>query len=148
MSVSPAQIIQAFDACLDYVYGSRYGRDNPHKSDAETAQHWIDDGLTVPVAYFVFHRQMSIMHEKWLRDDLRDRSHIPHSLKLFDENIEAGIRRANGDEVTPWDMEESKWRSRIKGWKRNPDFWNVDMWGPRPNQLGCRAPCALLKEAA
>jgi hypothetical protein len=141
-------MIEAFDACLDYVYGRRYGRDNPHKSDAETAERWINAGLTVPVACFVFFRQMNVMHEKWLRDDLRERSHFPHSLKLFDENMEAAIRRAHGDEVTTWDMEESKWRSRLKGWKRNPTFWNVENWGPRPDQPGCRAPRSLLAEAA
>ena len=148
MPVTPQDIIEAFDAYLDYTYGRRYGRDNPHKTDAETAQRWLDAGLTVPVACFVFHRQMSIMHEKWLRYDLRDRAHIPHSLKVSDENIEAGIRRAQGEEVTTWDMEESKWRSRVKGWRRNPAFWNAEIWGPHPDQPGCRAPRSLLKDAA
>jgi hypothetical protein len=78
MTVYSLQIIEAFDECLEFVYGRQYGRDNPHRSDSQTAARWIDGGLTLPVACFVFYRQMNLLHEKWLRDDLKDRSHIPH----------------------------------------------------------------------
>ena len=147
LTVSPSQVIEAFDECLEFVYGRRYGRDNPHRSDQQTAARWIDAGLTLPIACFVFHRQMNILHEKWLRDDLKDRSHIPHSLKPFDENIESAIRRHTQGDVTQWDIEESKWRSRIAGWLKKPSLWNQNMWGPSPDNLACRAPKALIREA-
>jgi hypothetical protein len=144
--IEPSPIIEAFDACLEYVYGRCYGRDNPHKSDVETAKRWITAGLTVPVACFVFYRQMNLMHEKWGRDELRDRSHIPHALKVFDENIEAGIRRAKDGALSAWDMAESQWRARVKGWLKRPELWNADMWGPPPGVEGCRAPRSVLVE--
>lgn len=86
------------------------------------------------------------MHERWLRDEIKDRSHIPHSLKVFDENIEVAVRRAKDGEVTPWDLIESQWRARIIGWKKNPVHWQDNMWGPPPDQAGCRAPSSLLNE--
>jgi hypothetical protein len=89
---------------------------------------------------------MNLMHEKWLRDDLRDRSHIPHSLKQFNENIEAGIRRHQQGEETFWEMADSQWRSRVKGWSKNPQLWNADMWGPSPGDPACRAPRSIMAE--
>jgi hypothetical protein len=89
---------------------------------------------------------MNLMHEKWVRDDLRDRSHIPHALKVFDENIEAGIRRFRDGELSAWDIADSQWRARIKVWSRNPNLWNADMWGPPPGAEGCRAPHSILAE--
>ena len=131
---------------LEYVYGSRYGRDNPHSTDAAVAGHWFQLGLTVPVACFVFYRQTNLMHERWLRDDLKDRSHIPHSLKIFDENIDIAIRRAKVGEQTAWETSEIQWVARLRGWKKNPKRWIENMWGPPPNQTGCRAPESLLRE--
>jgi hypothetical protein len=148
LSITPTQIIEAFDECLEYVYGRSYGRDNPHKSDDETALRWIDAGLTLHVACFVFYRQMNIMHELWTRDNLRDRSHIPHSLKVFDENIEAGIRRhKGGGDWSASDMVDSLWRARLRVWTESPSWWNHDMWGPPPGTPGCRAPRAVIAEA-
>jgi hypothetical protein len=140
------QIIAAFDECLEYVFGRQYGRDNPHSSDMQTADSWLASGLTLPVACFVFYRQMNLMHERWLRDDLHDRSHIPHSLKVFDENIEVAIRRAQDGEMSTCDVGESQWRARLKGWKRNSGLWNENQWGPPPNVTGCRAPRSLVGE--
>jgi hypothetical protein len=142
----PEQIIAAFDECLDYVYGRQYGRDNAHSSDMATALRWCNMGLTVPISCFVFYRQMNLMHERWLRDTIKDKSHIPHSLKVFDENIEAAIRRAKGGDVSSWDLAESQWRARIKGWINNPLRWTENMWGPPPNHPGCRAPASLINE--
>lgn len=146
MPSQPEQIIAAFDECLDYVYGRRYGRNNPHTSDIATAIRWIAAGLTLPVACFVFYRQMNLMHERWMRDDLKDRAHIPHSLKVFDEAIDSAIRRARDGEVSTWDLEDSRWRARLTGWKRKSSFWLEDHWGPPPGSPGCRVPGAVRRE--
>jgi hypothetical protein len=119
----------------------------PPQSDKETAARWIEAGLTLPVACFVFYRQMNIMRERWLRDDIKDRSHIPHSLKVFDENIEVAIRRAKDGEISAWDVADTQWRARIKGWIKNPFRWVENMWGPPPNHPECRAPLSLITEA-
>jgi len=98
MKPSPEKIIEAFDVCLVYVYGYRDARDNPHKTDMETATKWIEAGLSVEVACFVFFDRMNWMHEKHLRFHSKsDRTNIPTCLKIFDQNIEAAIRRAKGE---------------------------------------------------
>jgi hypothetical protein len=148
LPATQSQIIEAFDDCLEYVYGRQYGRDNPHKYDTDTAELWIAAGLTVTVACFVFYRQMNLMHEKWLRDQLRDRSHIPHCLKVFDENIEAGIRHQKQGDVTTWEMADSQWRSRLKVWIMRPDLWRTEMWGPPPGDSACRAPRSVMVEVS
>lgn len=143
----PQHIIAAFDEILDYVYGRRYGRDNPHKSDTETAQDWIDGGITLTIATAVFYHRMSQMHERFLRQqDDRDRSNIPGSLKVFDENIESAIRRVkNEGQTDPWESVDSRWRMRIGYFLKNRK-WLDDLWGPAPDQPGCRAPVRLLGE--
>lgn len=142
-------IIAAFDECLDFVYGRRWGRDNMHKTDMQTAQEWILAGVTVPLATIVFHTQMVRMHERWLHQhDLSDRSNIPGCLKIFDENIESAIRRqlAGGAELDVWEQVDSQWRARVKGWIKNPNAWNIDMWGPLPNANDCRVPKRVIAE--
>lgn len=146
---TPDQIIAAFDECLDFVYGRRWGRDYRHKSDVETAQRWVAAGITIPIASIVFYQRMTYMHEKWMGNhDLSDRSKIPHSLKLFDENIEAAIRRvaAGGAEVDMWEQAQSQWRARISFWLKKPESWRVEMWGEPPGHSDCRAPHSLLAE--
>ena len=71
------QIIECFDAIRDYIWGYGRGRDNPHKSDRETAKRWISEGLIVPIAAIVFFDRMGDMHERWLRTDAKDRTHLP-----------------------------------------------------------------------
>lgn len=144
----PIDIIKAFDEVLDYVYGRRWGRDYQHKSDEETARSWCAEGLTVPLATMVFFNRMNYMHEKWLRQsNLSDRSNIPHSLKIFDENIHSAIRRAQngGSEIEPWELIESQWRARVLFWLTEK-IWNEDMFGPSPDDSACRTPHRLLIE--
>ena len=87
------------------------------------------------------------MHEKWLRDDLRDRSDIPHSLKVFDGNIECAIHRHRDGEMSVWEAADSQWRARVKAWARKR-FWFADMWGPPPDDPACRAPNSVLAEVS
>jgi hypothetical protein len=95
----------------------------------------------------VFTKEMAWMHEKYLRSGhLRDRQFIPHSLKVFDENIAAAMRRAKGDGVEDWEKTDSLWRARIAGWRRKPQTWQQEMWGPAPGQPGCRAPQQVMLE--
>jgi len=91
---------------------------------------------------------MNLLHERWLRDAIKDRSHIPHSLKLFDENIEVAIRRAKMGELSTWEISDNQWAARLRGWKKNSAHWIENMWGPPPNHPGCRAPDSLLNEFA
>jgi hypothetical protein len=113
------------------------------------AQKWIDAGITLTVATIVFSEQMNWMHEKFLRfGEGKDRSYLPASLKVFDENIEAAIRRIKtGGQTEPWEGEISKWRSRCKSWKKNT-LWLTEHWGPKPFEAGCRVPRQVLEELA
>lgn len=138
-------MISAFDECREYIFGYSWGRDNPHKSDMETAKRWIDEGVTITLAVIVFHEQMTWMHEKFLRfGEAKDRSYLPASLKVFDENIEAAIRRSqSGGQSEFWEGEISRWRARLKGWQKNPTLWNENQWGPPPDADGNRLPKEL-----
>lgn len=42
------------------------------------------------------------------------------------------------------DPEDSRWRLRVDGWTARK-FWNRDLWGPTPDEPGCRAPTGLLQ---
>lgn len=145
--VLPEQIIASFDEILDYVYGRRYGRDNPHKSDEQTAHKWIEEGITLAIATAVFYHRMSQMHERFLRQpDDRDRSNIPGSLKVFDENIESAIRRVkNEGQADPWESIDARWRARIGSFLKT-SLWHPDLWGPSPDEFGFRGPSRLLTE--
>jgi hypothetical protein len=146
--VRPEDIVSAFDECRDYVFGRSLGRDNPHASDLVTAKRWVSEGLTLTIAVIVFHEQMSWMHEKFLRfGDGKDRRYLPTSLKVFNENIETAIRRMqNGGHFDTWESEILKWRSRCKGWKKDPNLWRAESWGPPPFHDGCMVPREVLKE--
>jgi hypothetical protein len=85
---TPAELIEAFDRCLIYIYGQAFARDSPNKTDVETAQRWITLGADQVIVSWVFFDRMSWMHEKYLRQqDRKDRANIPGSLKLFDDNV-------------------------------------------------------------
>jgi hypothetical protein len=141
----PHEIVKAFDECLDLTFGRALGRDNPHKDDAATAQQWLNAGATIVICVMVFTREMAWMHEKYLRSGrLRDRQFIPHSLKIFEDNILSAIRTAKSGSVDVTDKVDSLWRSRIAGWCKNQDLWRHEMWGPAPNETGCRAPKSIL----
>jgi hypothetical protein len=146
--MKPEEIIKAFDDVREYVFGYSLGRDNPHASDKETAKSWLESGLTLVVAVIVFSEQMNWMHEKFLRyGHAKDRSYLPASLKVFNENIEAAIRKSKGDGAfDEWEKEISKWRSRCKGWKRKKSLWRHEMWGPEPFEKGSRIPKSILME--
>jgi len=149
MSPKPDDIIQAFDEILDYVYGRSRGRDYPSKDDPKIAQAWIDEGLTVPIACCVFYQRMSMMHERWLRqNDQNDKTNIPRNIGVFDENIRAAIVRAKagGESLSMMDIIDSRWRSRLKGFYSAKKYWYPDLWGPEPGQDGCRASPRLIAE--
>jgi len=146
MTFTPDQIIAAFDEIRCFIWGDQYARYQPYKDDAKTAERWIEHGITLPIASVVFFQRMSLMHERWLRDDVDDRSNLPNSLKVFDEDIRIALIRLKGNELSHWDKEESKWLARLNGFKKNQAHWNVDMWGERPDHPDCRAPQHLLIE--
>lgn len=142
--VTPNAIIQAFDDCLEYVWSRNYGRDNPQKTDHETAQRWINEGLTNFGATIVFYEQMVRMHERWLRHDAASREDIPKAIKIFEENIQTMIYKLKHGAPEVWEVELSKWLARCRGWMKAPELWNTDMWGPAPNENGTRAPKNIL----
>lgn len=146
----PEDFVRAFDEVLIYVFGQSYGRENPHKMDMRTAQKWIDEGLNLTCAVLMLHDQMVGMHERHLHDlsdDQKNRDNVPACLHLFNEHVEIVIRRFDRGEMSVWEGEESRWRSRIKGFKKNPKLWNEDMWGAPPTEKNCRAPKKLIVEA-
>ncbi|CAM5999264.1 unnamed protein product [Sphagnum balticum] len=147
----PYDIIDAFDACLTYVYGKKYAREYPAKHDSKNAEEWIKKGLTLPVACFVFYHQMSRMHERWLRRPESDRYEIPVGISVFDENLEAAIRRASGVELDEAEKSEALWRNRFRGWLKGYP-WYENMWGSPPlTEDGsiskkCRIPMHIIEE--
>lgn len=143
----PEDVISAFDEVREFIFGHSLGRDNPHASDMATAKRWIGEGLTFVTAVIVFFEQMSWMHEKFLRfGGSKDRSYLPASLKVFDENIDNAIRRSkSGGQSEFWENEISRWRSRCKTWLKKPHLWNTDQWGPHPFESGCRVPKEILE---
>jgi len=145
---TPSGLIDAFDRCLIYVYGQAFARDNPNKTDMETAKRWVDLGADQIVVSWVFFDRMSWMHEKHLRgQNQKDRKNVPGSLKLFDENVVAAIRRVKGGGQTDaWEASLSLWRSRLKGWSKAPQLWRIEMWGPPPFEEGCRVPKSVLND--
>jgi hypothetical protein len=146
-STKPHELIEVFDRILVYVYGIRFARGNPHKSDAATAELLVSLGCDVVIASIVLYDRMNAMHERHLRIvDKEDRSNIPGTMKLFTENIEAALRRQSGEELDSADKAYSLWRSRVKGWKKNEKLWRTEQWGPAPRQPGCRVPKSVLAE--
>ena len=148
MELKPDDIVKAFDDCREYIFGHSIGRDNPHKDDKETAEKWIKDGLTFVVAVMVFYEQMNWMHEKFLRfGNGKDRQYLPASLKVFDENIEAAIRRAkNGGQSDFWERGIAQWRARCNGWIKDKSLWRENSWGAEPFKEGNRVPKQVLDE--
>jgi hypothetical protein len=146
--IKPQQIIDVFDRTLTYIYGSAYARENPSKNDHKTASAWISEGLDPVVAAWIFWDRMSWMHEKFLHHhDKADRTNIPGSLILFDENIRSAVRRVNtgSHEVDSVDRILSQWRARVQGWI-SKKIWIPEMWGPEPFQSGNRVPRTVLEE--
>lgn len=141
----PKELIEAFDRCLIFFYGQSYARENPHKSDAETAKKWADAGCDIILATLVFGERMAMMHERFLRNiDRNDRRNVPAVLSIFEENIYGALRRDGiGGVIDRWEQNESQWRARLMAFHRS-DLWNEDMWGPKPGAPGCRVPKALL----
>lgn len=148
MELKPDDLVKAFDECREYIFGYGLGRDNPNKDDKATATKWVEQGLSLVVAVMVFYEQMTWMHEKFLRfGNGKDRQYLPASLKVFDENIEAAIRRAkNGGQTEFWEGEISKWRARCKGWLKDKALWRENMWGVEPFKEGNRIPRQVLDE--
>ena len=148
MTTTPEPLIDAFDRCLIYVYGQTFARDNPNRTDMETAKRWIALGADQVIVSWVFFDRMSWMHEKHVRGhDRKDRTNVPGSLKVFDDNVEAAVRRVKGiGQIDAWEADLSLWRSRLKGWKKFPQLWRTEMWGPPPFEAGCRAPKSMLHE--
>lgn len=143
---TPAEIIAAFDACLDFIWGRRYGRDYPSKDDEKFAVEWISEGLTVAVACCVFYQRMSMMHERWLRQiNHNDKTNIPRNIGVFDENIRAACARirSDGEPISTWEQSESQWVARMGTWLKGKK-WLSDLWGPAPGETGCRVPPRLL----
>lgn len=150
--LKPEEIVAAFDEILDYVFGRSRGRDYPAKEDIKYATQWLEQGLTLPIACAVFYHRMSAMHDLWLKQiNHADNKHIPATLKFFDEAITAGINRhkAGGEPIASWEQSESQWRARLRlFFNRLPNrCWNHDLWGPAPDEDGCRASPRLLAEA-
>lgn len=143
--VQPAQIIEAFDRCLVFFFGSRYAREAPFKEDVATAQKWIDAGCDVIIATIIFAGRMEYMHERHLRVEFQnDRANVPHALKIFDDNIFNALRREGvGGVIDAWEAAESQWRARMAGWKKKK-VWLREMWGPAPGENGCRVPKRFL----
>ena len=127
----PYDIIDAFDACLTYVYGRKYKREYPAKNDSKKAAAWIAKGLTVPVATIVFYHQMTRMHERWLRKPESDKTEIPGSIGVFDEHLDVAIRRAHGIELDAMEKADASWRNRFKGWLKGFP-WYENLWGSPP----------------
>lgn len=150
METTPEQIIECFDYCLIYVFGQKYARENPHVGDMDTARSWIDAGANIFLAAYVFFDRMNSMHEKFSHQSFenKDRSNIPGVLKLFDQNILAAIRKSQGDEVTQFEAEMSRWRARVIWFVKKPGAWREEMWGPAPDQPGTRVPQSILRESA
>lgn len=147
-TISPEQVIAAFDDCLDFIYGRSRGRDYISKEDIKYATEWIEEGLTIHVACFVFYHRMSAMHELWVKQlDPNDNKHIPATLKFFNEAIMDGISRwkRGGEGIAVWEQSESQWKARLNGFY-SKNLWNTDLWGPRPGESECRVPPRLLTE--
>jgi hypothetical protein len=145
-NIKPEELIETFDRILIYVYGQRHARDNPHATDKATAMLWASLGCDVVIASIVLYDRMNAMHERHLHAvDKNDRTNVPGTMKVFTENVEAALRRESGKEIDASEKWYSQWRSRLTPWKKNK-LWLNEMWGPRPNQAGCRAPKSLLSE--
>lgn len=146
MIETPETIIFLFDRTLTRIFGRRYGRDNPHKSDEATARDWLELGCDAYIATIVFHDRMGMMHERHLRTrDENDRANVPGTLKVFTSDIEMALRVNNGGGMSMWEAEESRWRSRLTAFFGH-GFWLPDMWGPSPKEHRCRAPVSVLEE--
>jgi hypothetical protein len=142
----PEELIEVFDRILVYIFGNRYARDNPHATDMATAKLWAEQGCDAVIAAIVLYDRMSAMHERHLHTvDKTDRTNVPGTLKLFTDNIEAALRRESDAEVDECEKWYSQWRSRLTSWKKK-GLWLTEMWGPKPDQDGCRAPKSLISE--
>lgn len=45
---------------------------------------------------------------------------------------------------TPSEGEDALWKLRVSGWGKLK-FWNRDLWGPTPDEPGCKAPQSLIQ---
>jgi hypothetical protein len=136
--LDPLQIVEAFDECMIATWGAAGKRAAPFRDDELVAQQWIDAGATLTKCIMIFTNQMEIMRQKKMR--------LPRAIKIFDSNIRDMIARDQGEEVDVWECEYSRWRSRCRGWVKNPALWRENHWGPPPFALGNRVPGAILRE--
>ena len=113
--LDPTQIIAAFDECMLAIWGTAGKRQAPFRDDEATAQSWIDLGVTLTRCVMVFTAQMERMRDR--------KANLPRAVKIFDSNIRAAIARDEGDDVDTWDCEYSRWRSRCRGWLKDPKLW-------------------------
>lgn len=145
MPATAETIIALFDRTLTRIFGQRYAREVPNKTDMATASQWLEIGCDEYIATIVFWDRMSMMHERHLRaHDERDRQNVPGALKVFTDNIESALRSNGGGGVDMWELAQAQWVARLSGYKKNPKLWCTEMWGPPPGQPGCRVPKRLL----
>jgi hypothetical protein len=132
-------LIKAFDDAIIAVHGENLARCWPHQLDKVFAKRWYEAGATVEMVTPIFMAVIERMKERG--------KGIPKSIHYFDNPVRDAIAAAKAKPEVELTPEESRWKARVDGWKRNPAWWQVEMWGSRPNEPGCRVPRRIMKLA-
>ena len=124
------EIIAAFDKAIVDLWGAALARAWPHPKDKMIADRWLATGATLPMCERAFVETLEKRHSRKLT--------IPFSLSYFENMIRDAI--TTNAEAVPDDPDTLRWRARVMGWRRNAALWREEMWGPAPDQPGCRVP--------
>ena len=135
MTIEPADIIETFERCVMVVWGARREYENRH--DEDTAKEWIERGADLVTVAITCMMQFDQMEKKGMK--------APKSLNIIDGDITGTMNRESGNVIDVWELQLSRWTARVANWKEHPEWWLDEMWGPRPNEKGCRAPQDILK---
>lgn len=132
--IAPIEIVSAFDAAREKIWGSQNARFAPDARDKLIASRWIESGISIDFCRDFFMERMTRMREK--------EHQPPRCLAYFDEAIVQSFSTTRGKHKTQnksiGSTDENMWKNRLELWKTKKK-WNAS-WGPKPDEKGCRCP--------
>ena len=138
------QIVVAFDAALEVVYGPKR-RAWPASKDYTTAQRLLAAGLVPSAAQGIFEAILRPMLAR-RRDAPRTLAYVeaavPEHLAELQRPLPTAAPAAEGDQGFEYDPHN--WRLRVSTFKQTGKW--LRMYGPKPGEPDCDVPIEVLRE--
>jgi hypothetical protein len=146
-------LIKIFDNCRAAHFPGN-GRAWPNATDGDTAREWRDHGKSLGLSDDGIAEIVGDVCDHQCQRMAAKAKGPPNTLKLFDNDVKAGLTRAAGKQPKPVDCgvsydlngpEDPRWPMRVKWWRDKPESWSL-MWGPPPGEPRCWVPRKILAE--